>query len=110
MGKMRKKRSERIFRTEAAPWMGQLPDGVAVAPVLDKAVCKPVDVVGVEQETGSGGVSTDVARESSIASPRLMPAPDSPPLSVQLSPEPSTSTRSLSILGSQRRPLSGSDD
>ena len=66
--------------------MWQQPDGTAVAPASDEAMRKPMDVVGVGQETGRRGVSTDVAGESSMASPRWIPVPDYPPLSVQLPP------------------------
>ena len=45
---------------------------------------KPKDLGGVRQETGSGGISTDLAREPSMASPRLVPVPDFPPPSVHL--------------------------
>ena len=47
------------------------------------------DLGNIEQETGSGVVSTVLARESPMASPRLIAAPDSPPPSVQLPPESS---------------------
>ena len=69
--------------------MRQQPVGTAVAPASDEAVRKPMDMVDVGQETGSGGVSTDGAGGPQTASPRWIPVPDSPPLSVQLPPEPS---------------------
>ena len=48
-----------------------------------------MDVADVERESGSGGASTDVNRESSMAFPHLIPAPDFPPISLRLPPEPS---------------------
>ena len=74
---------------EKTPWMSKHPDGTTVAPVSDDALRESLDVVDVERETGGGGVSADVTREASMAPPRWIPAPDSPPLSVQLPPEPS---------------------
>ena len=68
------------------PWTSRQPDGAAFAQVSDEVMRKPLDVADAEQETGSGGVSTDVAREPSMASPRLIPVPDSPPLWAQLPP------------------------
>ena len=47
---------------------------------------KHLNLVGVEQGTGKGGISTDLAKEPSMSSPRLLPVPDSPPPSVQLPP------------------------
>ena len=46
-----------------------------------------MDLADVERDTGSGGISTDLVGESSMASPRWIPAPDFPPLSMQLLPE-----------------------
>ena len=69
------------------PWMSQQPDGTAVAQVSDEVMRKTLDSVAVEPKNGSGGISTDVTLEPSMASPRLIPAPESPPLSVQLPPE-----------------------
>ena len=69
-------------------WMSQQPDGAAAVQVSDEVARKLPDVVDAGRETGSGGVSTDVAKETSMASPRPIPAPDSPPLSVRLPPEP----------------------
>ena len=65
------------------------------APV--EAADKPKNLVDPEQDAGSGGPSTDLARESPIASPRLIPVsamasprlipvPDSPPPSKQVPP------------------------
>ena len=62
--------------------MSQQPDATAVVHISEEVMRKPLRVVDVERETGSGGASTDVARESSEASPRLIPVPDSPPISV----------------------------
>ena len=49
---------------------------------------KPSDLVDVDEENGGGGISPDLARAPSMASPRLIPVPDSPPLSAQLPPNP----------------------
>ena len=59
-----------------------------MAQATEEAANKPTDVVDIEQDAGSGGPSTDLARESSAASPRLIPAPNSPPRSIQLPPAP----------------------
>ena len=60
-----------------------------VAQVSEELISKPLDLVDRERGTRSGGVSTDLTSEPSLAPPRLIPAPDSPPLSGQLPPEPS---------------------
>ena len=69
------------------PWMSQQPDDTAVAQVSDEVMRKTLDSVAVEPKNGSGGISTDVTLEPSMASPRLIPVPDSPPLLLQLRPE-----------------------
>ena len=48
-----------------------------------------MDLADVERDAGSGGISTELVGESSMASPRWIPAPDSPPLSTQLPPDSS---------------------
>ena len=68
--------------------MRRQPDGTAVAPVTDGALRKPMDSVAVGQGTSSGDVTTGVTREASVASPRLIPEPESSLLSVKLPPEP----------------------
>ena len=54
--------------------------------------CKPRTTKCANPWTGrvpsSGGVSTAVTRETPVVSPRLIPVPDSPHLSLQLPPEP----------------------
>ena len=70
------------------PWMRQQPDGAKVAQTSGDATRKPPAAVDVVREPRSGGGSTDVTSEPSMASPRLIPVFDSPDLPVQLTPEP----------------------
>ena len=67
--------------------MVQRPSGAGVVQTSDDALRKPLDMVGVGQESGSGGGPTDETREPPMASPRLIPVPDSPHLSIQLPPD-----------------------
>ena len=69
------------------PWMSQKPDCAGVAQIQEKVTNKPLDLVDVEQDAGSGGISTDLAREPSLALPRLIPVPNPP--SMQPPPVPS---------------------
>ena len=68
------------FLHRGDPWMCEQPGGAGVAPVLDEVIRKPLDLVDMVQKAASEGASTDVARESSMVTPRESPAPDSPPL------------------------------
>ena len=61
------------------PWMSQLNDGGGLAPVIQE---------GKGKTTESGGRSTVDTDEPSMASPRLIPVPGSPPRSAQAPPEP----------------------
>ena len=81
-------RRGRIHCVVVTPWTGAQPDGAAVVSAPDEVMRNPLDVADVGQETGSGGGSTDVPREPSVAFPRLPPVLDPPILSVQLPPEP----------------------
>ena len=85
---MRRKRSGRIHCIAATPWMGQQPDDNVVAQVSDSGMRKYPGIVEAERPTGSGGISTDWTREPLMASPRLIPAPDSPLYSAETPPEP----------------------
>ena len=67
---------------EVTPWMSQQPDCPEVVQIPEEETGKPMDFVDVEQGTGSEGISTDLMREPSLASRRLIPAPDSPPPSI----------------------------
>ena len=69
------------------PWMSQTQVCPDVVNVSGQVMSTPLDLADGERETGSGGVPTDVAREPSLASPRLIPAASSPPFSVQLPPD-----------------------
>ena len=92
--------------------MSQQPDGAAVVPVSDEASGKPMDVVDVEQGTGSGGVSTECDQRA----PNGLSAFDSCAWSPAFLG--STSTRTISgryaaalrILWSRMRPISGPGD
>ena len=68
--------------------MGQKPDDATAALASEDASSKPLDSADVGQETGSGGIPTDLTKEPSMASPRSIPAPACPPFPVQLPPEP----------------------
>ena len=75
------------------PWMRQDIYGPAAVQVSTEVEDKPLDLADVGQETGSEGKSTDLIREHSMAAPRLIPVPASPPFSVQLPPEPLVGAR-----------------
>ena len=68
--------------------MSQRPDDAEVAQASAVAMRKPLKVLDVGQEPGGGSVSTNMTREPSMTPPRLISVFDSPPLSVQLPPEP----------------------
>ena len=70
------------------PWECRKMDGPVAVQVSTEEDDRTLDLVDVEQETGSEGISTYLTRKPSMASPRLIPVPDSPPLSAQLPPEP----------------------
>ena len=70
--------------------MSHTPTRPGVAPATEGEVDKSMGLADIEQNTGNGGPSTDLARDSSMISPRFIPALDSPPLSIQLPPAPST--------------------
>ena len=68
--------------------MGSRSDGVEVVRTSGDASRKPSPLVNAEQACGVGGsIPTDETRGPSMASPRLIPVPDSPQLPVQLPPE-----------------------
>ena len=69
--------------------MSQTPARPDVVQVSEGVATKPQDLGDMEQGNGSGGISTDETREPSMASRRLIPAPDSLPLSIQPPPDPS---------------------
>ena len=71
------------------PRTSQIPACPDVVRVLGEIAGKPEDLGDREQGNGSEAVSTDKTREAPMASPRSSPAPDSPPLSIQLPPYPS---------------------
>ena len=54
------------------------------AKVSEEVTSRPLVLVDGERGTGSPRASTDPARETSLAPPRLIPVPDSPPHSVQV--------------------------
>ena len=82
-------------------WMGQEIDGPVAAQASTEVENKPSDLVGAGRGTGGGGISTDLTRGPSVASPRLIPAPHSPPVSKQLPPK---------LLVGEKGPLSSSFD
>ena len=70
----------------SGPWGSQAPARPDVVRASGEMTSKHSDLADGERETGMGGVSADLPREPSFATPRLIPAPDSPPLSGQLPP------------------------
>ena len=69
--------------------MGQQAHGAEAVQTSDDAMRKPLDaadVVDAEQESGSEGVPTGETGESSTASQRLLPVPDSQRPLVQIPP------------------------
>ena len=66
--------------------MSQKMGGPEAAQDWAEAGHKPSELADVDEEHGSGGILTDLTREASMASPRLVLVPDSPPFSAQLPP------------------------
>ena len=53
--------------------MSQKPEVTVAAQASGEVMHKPPDSVDVEEETGSGGISTDLVGDPWMASPRLIP-------------------------------------
>ena len=70
------------------PWTGPLDGGTGLAPMLPEDFTVGQEMADGEGPTESGGKSTEVPTEPSIASPRLIPAPNSPTNSGQPDPPP----------------------
>ena len=70
-------------------------------------VGKSMDLVEIEQDAGVVGPSADLMRKHSITSPRLIPVPESPTLSIRLPPVPPKGDirAGVGILRSRLRPL-----
>ena len=66
---------------------GQLSGGAGIAPVLSDGTDNDQKMADGEKPTESGGQPTEETDEPSMASPRLIPVPDTPPRSAQPSPE-----------------------
>ena len=67
--------------------MDQPPAGSGMAPALDEGMDNAQEMAAKETAMESGGRSTDGAREPSMASPRLIPAPDSPQHAARTPPD-----------------------
>ena len=68
----------KFFSAPGYPWMGPRGGGNGLAPILPEAAPKDNAMGDGELPTESGGKSTDTTEEASIASPRLIPKPESP--------------------------------
>ena len=71
-------RDERFLSTPGGPWMGPLDGDTWLTPALQENVPSDQKMGDGEVPTESGGKSTDVTEDPSMASPHLIPVPGSP--------------------------------
>ena len=67
-----------MFSTPGGPWAGPLGENAGLAPTLPEDVPEDHEMGDGELPTESRGKSTDATEEPSMASPRLIPIPESP--------------------------------
>ena len=70
------------------PWTGPLDGGTGLAPTLPEDLTVDQEMVDGEKPTESGGMSSEAPTNPSMASPRLIPVPNSPTNSGQPDPPP----------------------